>query len=69
MAIPEDILHALDDIDAATNDVAAEVDELRASVKPGMTPEEVEAVHARMHAQADRLRGIAKDPENPVPDA
>lgn len=69
MAIHPDLLHALEDIDTATNEVAAEIDELRQQVKIGMTAEDVEAVHARLHGQAERLRGVAKDPENPVPDA
>jgi hypothetical protein len=67
MAIHPDLLHALEDIDAATNDVAQEVDDLRSAVSVGMSAEDVEAVHARMHAQAEKLRGIAKDPEAPVP--
>jgi hypothetical protein len=53
MPIHPDLLHALEDIDAATNDVAQEADDLRAQT--------------RMHAQADKLRGIAADPAIPVP--
>ena len=67
MAIHPDLIHALEDIDAATKDVAKEVDVLRSQAKVGMTAEDVAAAHDRMHAQADKLRGIAKDIETPVP--
>lgn len=69
MAIHPDLIHALEDIDAATNDVAQEVDDLRSQISVGMTPEDVAAVHDALHAKADRLRSIAADPEVPVPPA
>jgi hypothetical protein len=54
---------ALRDLDVATNEVAAEIDELRASIAnyDSATAERLDAVSAR-------LRGLASDPENPVPD-
>lgn len=51
------------EVDSALNDVAAEVEELRGEV----------AAHdsdtaRRLGLVATRLRGIAADPENPVPE-
>lgn len=54
---------ALADLDAATNEVAAELDELRDLVAGNDA-----AVADRISAAATRLRGLAADPENPVPE-
>lgn len=53
---------ALADLDAATNAVADELDELR-----GDLADQDSAVALRISAAADRLRGLAADPETPVP--
>lgn len=53
---------ALADLDAATNEVADELDELR-----GELADSDSALAARISAAADRLRGLAADPEVPVP--
>jgi len=62
-----DINAVLDDLDKATNDVAARIDALVNAVKPGMTDAEVAAVKQRLSGETDRLRGLAADPNNPVP--
>lgn len=54
---------ALADLDAATNEVAAELDELRDLVAGNDA-----ALADRIGAAATRLRGLAVDPDNPVPD-
>lgn len=53
---------ALDDLNNATNEVAAELDELRGQI--GATDA---ALADRIGAAANRLRSLAADPENPVP--
>ena len=55
---------ALADLDAATNEVAAELDEVRAQLTNAD-----QAVADRVTAAAARLRGLASDPQNPVPSA
>jgi uncharacterized coiled-coil protein SlyX len=53
---------ALADLDAATNEVAAELEDLR-DLLTGAD----QAVADRITAAAGRLRGLAADPEQPVP--
>lgn len=55
---------ALADLDAATNEVAAELDDLKAQLSGAD-----QAVADRITAAATRLRGLAADPDNPVPPA
>lgn len=55
---------ALADLDAATNEVADELDALKNQLS------EVDGTVAdRITAAAARLRGLAADPDNPVPPA
>lgn len=54
---------ALQALDAATNEVATELEELRDLIASTDA-----ATAARIQAAADRLRGLAADPENPVPE-
>jgi F420-0:gamma-glutamyl ligase len=53
---------ALADLDAATNQVAAELDTLRGELTTADS-----AVADKIAAAANRLRGLAADPTNPVP--
>jgi len=53
---------ALEDLDVATNEIAAELDELRGEIAATDT-----ALAGRIGSAANRLRGLAADPENPVP--
>lgn len=54
---------ALADLDDATNEVAGELEALAARV------EQLDGdVAAQIRVRATRLRGLAADPENPVPD-
>lgn len=54
--------NALAELDAATNDVAAEIDELR-----GQVASVDQATADRLGVVSARLRGLAADPEQPVP--
>lgn len=51
----------------ATNALADELTTLKALVKNGMTDAEVAEVEAGLQAVADKLTGLASDPNNPVP--
>jgi septal ring factor EnvC (AmiA/AmiB activator) len=53
---------ALADLDQATNEVADELDQLRNEIAGTDA-----ALADRISAAADRLRGLAADPTNPVP--
>lgn len=66
-AIPPELTEALADLNAATNEVAATVDTLRAQIKNQMTPAEVQQVQQGLADVSGRLRGMAADPNNPVP--
>lgn len=57
---------SLSRIDAATTDVANDLRELREQLATGQTVTQEQL--ARLAAAADRLEGIAADPENPVPE-
>jgi uncharacterized coiled-coil protein SlyX len=54
---------ALADLNDATNDIATELDDLRGELTGADA-----AVADRITAAAERLRGLAADPENPVPE-
>lgn len=54
---------ALQALDAATNEVADELDELRDLIASTDA-----STAARIQAAADRLRSLAQDPTNPVPE-
>ena len=53
---------ALEDLNDATNEVAAELAEIRGEIAATDT-----ALAGRIGSAANRLRGLAADPENPVP--
>lgn len=67
MAIPKTVEDALDLVDKATNDVAAEITDLSTQISTGMTQADVDAIVTRLTAQATKLEGIAANPANPVP--
>ena len=53
----------INDLNTATNDIATELDDLRNQITAGD-----DAAADRLQPIADRLRSLAADPENPVPD-
>lgn len=55
---------ALADLDAATDEIAAELENLRDDVAQYDAD-----LAAKLGAKVERLKGLAKDPANPVPDA
>jgi peptidoglycan hydrolase CwlO-like protein len=68
MAKFEDVQAALDAVDTETDRIAAEVEDLKGQIGAGMTPEQEDAIKARLDALSTRLKAIGKDPENPVPE-
>lgn len=62
---------ALSELDAATNEVAGELDDLEQQVAAAVASGQAldSSVAARISAAATRLRGLAADPEQPVPPA
>ncbi len=67
MAVSAEFQAALNRLDTETNEIAAEVLKLRETISTSMTPEEVASAQAFLTAVSDRLDGIAKDPNAPVP--
>ena len=68
MAKLEDFQRALADVDAETTRIGAKVQELLDKLaQGGLSAEEEAAVLAQLGAAAERLKLVAKDPENPVP--
>lgn len=67
-AVPPELTEALADINAATNEVAAKVEQLRSQVKQSMTPQEISDFNTGMRDISSRLRGIAVDPQDPAPE-
>jgi hypothetical protein len=58
----------LSEIDTATTEIAAELTALRDQLAAGgLTPEQEAEVLTKLEAAATRLKGIAADPEAPVP--
>jgi hypothetical protein len=58
---------AMGRIDTATNNISTRISALIAKIGTGMTQAEVDEVNAGLSAEADKLEGLAKDPDNPVP--
>lgn len=59
---------ALGALDAATNDIAADIAALKAQIAGGgLTAEQEADVLAKLDAAAAKLTGLAADPANPVP--
>jgi hypothetical protein len=66
-----EILARLAEIDAATNNIAADIERLKAQITVGMTPEQVAEVQAVLDAAAVKLQAVAAvvpepEPEPPV---
>lgn len=67
MAIPQELTDALAKLDTETTGLATVVTQLRDMIKTGMTPEDVAVVRGNLDAVAERLKGIAHDPNAPIP--
>ncbi len=62
-----DLKAALAKIDAATDNIAADIQTLKAAIKPGMSDAEVAEVQAGLDAAASKLEGIAASTDDVVP--
>ena len=68
MAKQEDFDAVLTRIDAATTDIADDLKGLRDEIKNAGLPSDVEdSVLSKLTAAADKLEGIAADPQDPIP--
>ena len=63
----EEFKKVLKRIDDATNAIAQRIDALAARLEGGLTQEEAVDIKAQFEAEADKLEGLGKDPNNPVP--
>lgn len=64
----DEILAQVAGIDAATNNIAADLDRLAAQVAGGLTAAEADSVVAGLQVAADKLKAIADiNPEPPTP--
>jgi hypothetical protein len=61
VAQAQQINASLDDLNAKTDEAAARLREIISSLHPGMTQEEVDAITAKIDAQATRLSGWGID--------
>jgi hypothetical protein len=64
-----EMIAKLAEIDAATNNIAADIELLKAQIGVGMTPEQVAEVQAVLDAAAAKLQGVAAvvpEPEPPL---
>jgi len=66
MSIDPTLSAALDAVDKATNDVAAELKDLSTQISTGMTTQDVADVVARLNKSAQFLETVAADPSQPV---
>jgi hypothetical protein len=66
MAIDPTLSAALDAVDKATNDVAAELKDLSTQISTGMTTQDVADVVARLNKSSQFLETVAADPSQPV---
>jgi hypothetical protein len=67
VAIPQALTDAMNEIDTETNNLSRVVEDLRGRVKTDMSPQEVDGVTQALGVVANRLKGIAADPNNPIP--
>jgi hypothetical protein len=67
MAIGQDIEAIVGRIDKATDDIAAELRDIKGQLSGGLGATEAAALQGRLDAAATKLEGIGKDPSNPVP--
>lgn len=71
----DEINAQLDEINDATNNIAADLDRLAGQTEGGLTPEEAESVTSRLRDSATALRAVANrnpeptEPTEPEPEA
>lgn len=62
-----EMIAKLAEIDEATNNIAADIELLKAQIAVGMTPEQVAEVQAALDAAAAKLQGVAAVVPEPEP--
>lgn len=67
MATQQQFADGFAKIDKATNDLAARIESLVASIKSGLTPAEEAAALTQLEALVPVLEGMAASPADPVP--
>lgn len=55
-------------LDAATDEIAKDLKDLRDQLKDGMTSQEVQEVRDTLTAKITRLEEMGKDPADPIPE-
>ena len=68
MAASKELKDLCREIDTATDAVAVILTDLRDRVKTSMTQAEVDEIKAELSARVEELKGIAKNPDEPVPE-
>lgn len=63
MAVGQEVKAVLEQLNTATNDLAARIDALVAANQDDLSPD----AQAEFKAISDRLNSLAKNPENPIP--
>lgn len=69
MAFGQETLDLMKQVDAATTDVADRIQKLIDAQASAPTEEEKAKITAAINAELDRLRGLGRDPNNPIPPA
>lgn len=64
----QETLDMLKEIDDETSSIGKEMDDLRSQIKSGMPQSDVADLKSRLGTLSSRLKGIAADPNNPVPE-
>jgi len=67
MAASDDMKADLGKIDAATNNIAADIQRLKDKISSSMSPADVADVKSALARTVTRLEGLAADPSNPDP--
>jgi predicted transcriptional regulator len=68
MAASDEIKSLCKEIDDATDAVAVVLTDLRDKIKTSMTQVEVDAIKTELTARVEELKGLAKNPDEPVPE-
>jgi hypothetical protein len=67
MAVSQEIKSLVSQIDAATNEIAADLTALRDQIAGGVDAATAEEIRAGLQTQVERLTALGQDPANPVP--
>lgn len=65
--IGTDIKALINEVDNASNAIAARIDKLSAQLTGGVTAEEAAEIQAGLQGEVGKLQALGADPSNPVP--